>query len=258
MSISHLNQTHSLQARQGVPPDRIINGYDVDPPYKYSTFVSIQSDGIHRCGGTLLDGNTVLTAAHCSAFSMESQTVKIHRHDLSKTDAQEGGKTYSVVKRIVHPNYNPSLQGNGGYDIAIFKINNTKGESTNVKFDTYKYYSTDDKLLTAIGWGNTNKVPKTTILQEVKVPVYNFEKCQQDYNEAKYTVSNWDTQLCAGFPEGQKDSCQGDSGGPLFVIENNIQILVGLTSHGKGCALPNRPGVYTRIAAFIDWINDNK
>jgi trypsin len=240
-----------------VPPRRIVNGYDVNPPHKYSTFVSIQSNGIHNCGGTLLDGNTVLTAAHCSKYSMESQTVKVNRHDLSKTDAQEDGKTYSVTKRIVHPKYNSSLEGSGGYDIAIFKINNTKGESKNVIFDT-KYYNNGEKLLMGIGWGNTKKLPRTTILQETKVPVYNFEKCQQNYQEAKYPVSNWDTQFCAGFPEGQTDTCTGDSGGPLFVIENNAQILVGLTSHGRGCALVNRPGIYTRIAAFIDWIKDNK
>ncbi|KXN69893.1 trypsin-like serine protease [Conidiobolus coronatus NRRL 28638] len=145
----------------------------------------------------------------------------------------------------------------GGYDIAIFKINNTKGELTKVEFDTDKYYNADGKLLTAIGWGNTKKLPKTTILQEVKVPVYNLEKCQKNYQEVKYTVENWDTQFCAGYPEGQSDACQGDSGGPLFFMKNGAQVLVGLTSHGKGCALPNKPGVYTRIAPLIDWIKGN-
>ncbi|KXN65421.1 putative trypsin-like serine protease precursor [Conidiobolus coronatus NRRL 28638] len=257
MSISHSNRIHNLQAGQNVPPGRIVNGYDVDPPHKYSTFVSIQSNGSHKCGGTLLNGNTILTAAHCIKGRIESQIVKINRHDLSKTDAQEGGETYSVTERIVHPKYNPSLIGMGGYDIAIFKINNTKGEPTKVEFDTDKYYNDDDKLLTAIGWGDTKKLPQTTILQEVKVPVYNFEKCQQDYKETKYIIENWDTQFCAGYPEGQRDSCNKDSGGPLFFMKNGAQVLVGLTSYGDGCALPNRPGVYTRIAPLIDWVKDN-
>ena len=51
------------------------------------------------------------------------------------------------------------------------------------------------------------------------------------------------------------DTCQGDSGGPLTMFNSNNQwILVGLTSYGRGCAQPNYSGVYTRVAAFEDWI----
>ena len=38
---------------------------------------------------------------------------------------------------------------------------------------------------------------------------------------------------------------------------NNQWILVGLTSFGEGCALANFSGVYTRVAAYEDWINSN-
>ena len=62
--------------------------------------------------------------------------------------------------------------------------------------------------------------------------------------------------LCAGYAKGvKKDSCGGDSGGPLVWKSPDGAILVGIVSFGKGCALENKYGVYTRVSAYRDWIN---
>ena len=62
----------------------------------------------------------------------------------------------------------------------------------------------------------------------------------------------FDTQFCAGFPEGGKDACNGDSGGPVvWLSEHNRYVLVGAVSFGFGCARPGVPGVYTAVSYFL-------
>ena len=59
--------------------------------------------------------------------------------------------------------------------------------------------------------------------------------------------------ICAGVPEGGKDACQGDSGGPLACGG----LLTGIVSWGYGCARPDYPGVYSEVAYFKDWVENN-
>lgn len=50
-------------------------------------------------------------------------------------------------------------------------------------------------------------------------------------------------------------SSQGDSGGPMVSKQNSRWIQSGVVSFGIGCALPNFPGVYTRVSQYQTWIN---
>lgn len=94
------------------------------------------------------------------------------------------------------------------------------------------------------------------ILQTLKLPILDIELCRNDYKgDANLTES----QMCAGGIKG-KDSCTGDSGGPLMKIEalNDEPpryYLIGIVSFGmEECGLHTRPGVYTKMTKYIDWI----
>merc|ERR1712025_176898 len=72
------------------------------------------------------------------------------------------------------------------------------------------------------------------------------------------SIYNMDNRvLCAVAPSGEKaDTCQGDSGGPLFRITDDGPEIIGLTSWGFGCAIPDVPAVYTSTSHYYDWMAD--
>lgn len=81
------------------------------------------------------------------------------------------------------------------------------------------------------------------------------EECREMYLKSGYKKNIPPTALCAGYPEGGKDSCEGDSGGPLMVRQDTTWVLAGIVSNGIKCAEPNLPGVYARVSEYLPWID---
>lgn len=51
---------------------------------------------------------------------------------------------------------------------------------------------------------------------------------------------------------------QGDSGGPLLVqLPSRRWVVVGVVSWGVRCGEPNRPGIYTRVDRYTQWVIEN-
>ncbi|XP_010782232.1 transmembrane protease serine 3-like isoform X2 [Notothenia coriiceps] len=101
------------------------------------------------------------------------------------------------------------------------------------------------------GWGATEDEGETSVvLRSAMVPLLSTKTCNQPEVYQGF-ISSW--MLCAGYLEGGTDSCQGDSGGPL-ACQDSVWKLVGATSWGIGCAMRNKPGVYTSITQSLSWI----
>uniref|UniRef100_A0A1A8M4V1 Protease, serine, 56 n=1 Tax=Nothobranchius pienaari TaxID=704102 RepID=A0A1A8M4V1_9TELE len=103
------------------------------------------------------------------------------------------------------------------------------------------------------GWGSLYEDgPSADVVMEAKVPLLPQSTCKSTLG--KDVVTN--TMLCAGYLSGGADSCQGDSGGPLIYQDRTSGRfqLHGITSWGDGCGEKGKPGVYTRVSAFADWI----
>jgi len=235
-------------SRQGA---RIIGGAAArqgDFPYQVSIRRSGWSPG-HVCGGSIIDDQHILTAAHCvygkgpGDFSIVAGDVMLDRSSCTSVRR-------SVSAIFMHKEYNTNTFEN---DIALIRIS--------------KPFPTDNKNIMAInlrnmtlnegtacnvtGWGKTSTsnpaLPNN--LQYVEVPIIPADKCS-DSND--YNIG--DGMVCAGCSEGGRDACQGDSGGPLQCEG----YLVGIVSWGRGCALAGYPGVYTNVGFYEEWISETK
>lgn len=238
---------------------RIFGGLKVSPgaiPWQVSLQQKPKNSNLpyrHVCGGVLIKSCWVLTAGHCIDKSKDMQ-VLMGSLSLDKPDAST--QILPVEKAIVHENYRETT-GAVYNDIALLRLRGTEGFCANetqfVKTACLPDAQLPDGMeCTISGWGATEQSDYgSSHLLEANVLLINQEKCSEP---AIYGSNLDNTMLCAGHLQGGVDSCQGDSGGPLTCKENNSSVIYGLVSWGDQCGKQNRPGVYTRVTQFLDWI----
>jgi len=247
-----LNSTAS-QAEHSNVSTRIVGGTSATAG-DYPWMVSLQDSVGHFCGGSLIASRWVLTAAHCTFDQLnrpvtpDQLQVAIGIHTLSGTNANQ----LIGIKAIhVHPSYQHGSSSDN--DLALLELNQASNQSP-ISSATPPLMGQIAVAtpLKVMGWGTLRENGSASdTLQEVDLPLVNQASCNQSYNGGIT-----DNMLCAGFSAGGKDSCQGDSGGPLLYQSNGVWHQVGVVSFGNGCALPDFPGVYTRIANYDSWIKE--
>uniref|UniRef100_H2LKA2 Transmembrane serine protease 5 n=1 Tax=Oryzias latipes TaxID=8090 RepID=H2LKA2_ORYLA len=160
---------------------------------------------------------------------------------------------HAVEKIIYNKNYNHRTHDS---DIALIKLRTPLNFTDTIRpicLPQYKYDLPGGTQCWISGWGYTkpDDVQSPDTLKEAPVPLISTKKCN---SSCMYNGEITPRMLCAGYTEGKVDACQGDSGGPLVCQEDTVWRLVGVVSWGTGCAEPNHPGVYTKVAEFLSWI----
>ncbi|XP_068810692.1 uncharacterized protein [Struthio camelus] len=241
------------RANATAPRGRIMGG-SVAARGAWPWLVSVRLHGELMCGGVLVGHAWVLTAAHCFAGNRNelAWTVVVGDHELSKPDT--GERAVPVRRILPHPKFNPkTFHG----DLALLELAAPLAPSPAASPVCLPSGPAEPGPGTACyiaGWGSLyEEGPSAEVVMEARVPLLSQEMCSGALGKDLLTSA----MFCAGYLSGGIDSCQGDSGGPLACQDPSSHrfILYGITSWGDGCGERGKPGVYTRVAAFADWLS---
>lgn len=234
-SKKNLNAKEEINVQGGA----IVGGKSLSPKNKMASsivaIVSKEEGGESLCTGSIIDSNTILTAAHCVDHAPKEMKI-IFGVDIHKTSEEF---IRNVDKFIIQPNWNQHLRSGEG-DLAVIHFRGDLPEGfVRVKL-------ADDKLILKNG-------------QKVIMAGYGVTEGEDQIGAGKLrqTITeiidrHSETEILT---DGHKSSvCFGDSGGPAFIKIDNDLVQWGVASSVTNLACDDT-SIHTEIMKYKSWIS---
>jgi hypothetical protein len=237
-------QTPTARAVIGGSPDLVSNWY----------VVSLTIGNFH-CSGSLIDAKWVLTAAHCvvdengNSFDIGGAAARAVNPNTGQILWESG-----ISSGTYHPEYNSSTFHN---DIAILSlVDSIPGPYATIASEAeLSAVEAFGASAIASGFGRTsnyNQYSKSYTPLEVRIPLVDPPSCQKTW---PYRQTAYFSKLICTKTTTLSTTCQGDSGGPLFVEVGGTRKLTGVTSFGSYPLCGSSYSIFTRLPAYLDWMN---
>lgn len=276
---------------------RIIDGNKVDSATytnRYPWLVSLQyvgdlEDGAslpkatdaHACGGSLIETDLVITAAHCITYFGSVDRPEVWRVISGRRDLRSSGGTISEVESIYpHPQYSATDRGEN--DVALIRLAEPVAGITPIDLvgagDTALWGNGAGIAADPVtgpfiaGWGartsfGSYAISLPSVMYDGSVPIHADSACADGGSGAGVGWGRLfvaESMLCVGelnsAPIGAVSNgtspCNGDSGGPLIVSDGLGSFkLAGIVSFGvMGCISRESTAVFTRVDGIRDWV----
>ena len=194
------------------------------------------------CGGTFIDGDWVMTAAHC-VDDDQPEDIKVLAGAHNKlTD----GELIDIERIHIHPAY--ASDASISSDIALLKLS---GEHMFPRIELLTPDRVDlsapGTIATTIGWGLTSDGGLSSdVLKRLEAEIISNDECKTHLGE-----NILDSTICAGKLGSSESICNGDSGGPLMVPYRDRWMQVGITSFGTNICY--QPTAFARVSSLVDY-----
>uniref|UniRef100_A0A4X2JLJ6 Peptidase S1 domain-containing protein n=1 Tax=Vombatus ursinus TaxID=29139 RepID=A0A4X2JLJ6_VOMUR len=229
-------------------PCRIVGGQEATP-HSYPFAVSIQYQGEHICGGSLIRPQWVLTAAHCEVSKRGPRVGVLGAHSLITPESTQ--QIFGILRAVPYPLYDAQADTN---DLQLLKLNGSALMTRSVRPISLPGWNTSVRPGTqcsVCGWGDIpGRDDPTTVLMKTSVVVQDRQACNSSW---KGNINQ--DMICTSGPNKSQlqGVCGGDSGGPL-ICQGRLRGVVSFSS--RICGDPRYPDVYARVSTFVGWIYD--
>jgi Trypsin len=254
-----------------------------DNEYPFLAELLNWDDRSHRCLGTLIASDMVLTAAHC----MYDANVLVRLPAGSNTTNRV--RLFVVQAVWTHPSYYYNTYTGGidvdPYDVAILQLcgsatlgaafcsriggsttafSGLNRNSTVLPLDRMQQNEEHShQQLVGLGWNENGGagVEATHLTYIPNGECILVNGTTGDGLGISYASQIVDVSLCAAYEQGP-GLCPGDSGGPIFLSDNFTSPFprlelgqVGITSASYGCRDGALPTLNVRVSKVSDWVD---